>query len=58
MCVSVGNADSMPNEAVLNTLAGYVSPSFGYFDWGLPFFYGRNVYTSITTDGNGSYWAY
>jgi hypothetical protein len=58
VCFSVGNADSMPNDAVLNTLAGYVSPSFGYFDWGLPFFYGRNVYTSITTDGNGSYWAY
>ncbi len=58
VCFSVGNADSMPNDAVLNTLAGYVSPSFGYFDWGLPFFYGRNVYTSITADGNGLYWAY
>jgi len=55
----VGNADNMynanPNDAVFNTLAGY---TYGYFDWGLPFFYGRNVYTSITPDGNGSYWAY
>jgi hypothetical protein len=58
VCFSVGNADSMPSDDVLNTLAGYVSPSFRYFDWGLPFFYGRNVYTSITADGNGSYWAY
>ena len=56
---SVGNADNMfsanPNDAVFNTLAGYTS---GYFDWGLPFFYGRNIYTAITPDGNGSYWAY
>ncbi|MGA3207045.1 MAG: DUF3443 family protein [Syntrophales bacterium] len=56
---SVGNADNMysanPNDAVFNTLAGY---TYGYFDWGLPFFYGRNVYTLITPDGNGSYWAY
>jgi hypothetical protein len=41
--------------AVLNTLAGY---SIGSFDWGLPFFYGRNVYTSITTNGEGAYWAF
>jgi len=56
---SVGNADNMfsanPNDAVFNTLAGYTS---GYFNWGLPFFYGRNVYTAITPDGNGSYLAY
>jgi hypothetical protein len=35
-------------------------PSF--FDWGLPFFYGRNVYTAIETKstpgGTGPYWAY
>lgn len=29
-----------------------------FFDWGLPFFYGSNVYTSITPDGNGSYYAF
>jgi Protein of unknown function (DUF3443) len=33
-----------------------------YFDWGLPFFYGRNVYTAIekasTPGGTGPYWAY
>jgi Protein of unknown function (DUF3443) len=56
---SVDNADNMfndyPNDAVFNTLAGY---SNGYFAWGLPFFYGRNVYTSITSQGNGTYWAF
>lgn len=60
---SVGNADNMfsanPNDAVFNTLAGYTS---GYFDWGMPFFYGRNVYTAIdgakTPAGSGPYWAY
>jgi hypothetical protein len=59
VCFSVSNADSMfgtyPHDFVFNNLAGY---TVGYFDWGLPFFYGRNVYTSITPDGNGSYWAY
>ena len=56
---SVGNADDLfkeyPTYAVFNTLAGYTS---GYFDWGLPFFYGRNVYTSITPNGDGTYWAF
>ena len=59
VCFSVGNADSMfatyPDDFVFNNLAGSAT---GYFDWGLPFFYGRNVYTSVTPDGNGSYWAY
>jgi uncharacterized protein DUF3443 len=36
--------------------------SQNYFDWGLPFFYGRNVYTAIETKstpgGTGPYWAY
>jgi Protein of unknown function (DUF3443) len=32
------------NDAVINGLAG---PFTGYFDWGLPFFYGVNVYTAI-----------
>ena len=55
----VGNADNMfndyPNDAVFNTLAGYFN---GYFDWGLPFFYGRNVYTSVTPQGDETYWAF
>ncbi len=44
---------------VFSTLAG---PNPGTFDWGLPFFFGRNVYTAIesrsTPAGAGPYWAY
>jgi hypothetical protein len=34
----------------------------GTFDWGLPFFFGRNVYTAIngksTPAGQGPFWAF
>ena len=61
---SVGNADDLfndnPNATVFGTLAG--SNSLSGFDWGLPFFYGRNVFTAIqgrsTPGGSGPYWAY
>jgi hypothetical protein len=58
---AVLNADSIfaTNFTVLSGLAG---PNTGVFDWGLPFFYGRNVYTAIesqsTPAGLGPYWAY
>ena len=57
---TVGNADQMSgSDAVLPALAG---PNSAGFDWGLPFFYGRNVYTAIdgqsTPSGAGPYWAY
>jgi hypothetical protein len=59
---SVANADTLfsnSTSAVFNTLGG---PNSGMFDWGLPFFYGRNVYTAIesksTPGGVGPYWAY
>ena len=46
-------------DFVFATLAG---PNAGTFDWGLPFFFGRNVYTAIdarsTPAGSGPYWAY
>lgn len=46
-------------DAVFPTLGG---PNSGAFDWGLPFFYGRNVYVAIegksTPGGIGPYWAY
>ena len=45
---SVDNAQSLfnnnPSAAAFSTLAG---PMSGSFDWGLPFFYGRRVFTSI-----------
>lgn len=59
---TVANADSLfANRAnfVFSTLAG---PNSGTFDWGLPFFFGRNVYTAIesrsTPVGSGPFWAY
>jgi hypothetical protein len=61
---TVANADTLfnsnPNDTVLGQLAGPTTISG--FDWGLPFFYGRNVYTAIegrsTPGGTGPYWAY
>jgi Protein of unknown function (DUF3443) len=61
---SVANADSLFNDNttafVFVDLAG--PSSLNGFDWGLPFFFGRNVYTAIegttTPGGAGPYWAY
>lgn len=59
---TVGNADTLvanPATGVANGLAG---PNSGAFDWGLPFFYGRTVFTAIegqnTPGGAGPYVAY
>jgi hypothetical protein len=59
----IANAQTLftddPNDSAYSDLGGSAS---GNFDWGLPFFYGRNVYTSIagTTAPGGAtpYWAY
>jgi hypothetical protein len=61
---SVANADALFNDNatafVFEELAG--PNSLAGFDWGLPFFFGRNVYTAIegktTPGGTGPYWAY
>lgn len=59
---SVANADTLfSNQTafVFNSLGG---PNPGTFDWGLPFFFGRNVFNAIdgksTPAGAGPYWAY
>jgi hypothetical protein len=60
---SVANADSVlssnPGDTAFSQLAG---PNPGSFDWGLPFFFGRDVFTAIdgksTPNGSGPYWAY
>jgi hypothetical protein len=59
---SVDNADKLFSTSanfVFPTLAG---PNPGTFDWGLPFFFGRNVFTAIesrsTPKGAGPFWAY
>jgi hypothetical protein len=59
---TIGNADSEFSNTsafVFPTLGG---PNPGTFDWGLPFFFGRNVFTAIngksTPGGQGPYWAF
>ncbi len=50
--------NTFPNETTDNTQSSTLSS----FIWGLPFFYGRTVYTAIegkdTPAGPGPYWAY
>lgn len=59
---SIDNAETLftnAADAVFPTLGG---PFSGMFDWGLPFFYGRNVFVAIngrtTPGGTGPYWAF
>ncbi len=59
---SVANAESLfsnANDFVFNNLGG---PGSGGFDWGLPFFFGQNVFIGIqgksTPGGAGPFWAY
>ena len=55
------NSPSTNGDFVFGNLAGPISVS-GCFDWGLPFFYGRRVFTAIegmdTPTGPGPFWAY
>jgi hypothetical protein len=67
---NVGNATQLfsnANNVAFNELAGPNSPvngNCGSFDWGLSFFYGRNVFTAIEqqpvtgTSYMGPFWAY
>ncbi len=58
---SIANANDLFNtgNTALNDLGGVNS---GSFDWGLAFFFGRNVFTAInghnTGKGPGPFWAY
>jgi hypothetical protein len=58
---NIANADpQLTNpDALLPQIGG---PFAGYFDWGLPFFYGRTVFTAIesqsTPGGVGPYFGY
>lgn len=57
--VSASQLFSSGGNAVFPTLAG---PNPATFDWGLPFFFGRNVFVAIegrqTPVGAGPFWAY
>jgi len=57
---NAGNVDRVNNTfSVFGEATGSQS---GTFDWGLPFFFGRTVFTAIegaaTPGGTGPYWAY
>ena len=58
---TIENASNLfnTNNAAFSTLGG---PNSGAFDWGLAFFFGRNVFTAIdgmsTPGGTGPYFAY
>jgi Protein of unknown function (DUF3443) len=58
---SIANAEQLfsTENAAFNDLGG---PNHGAFDWGIPFFFGRQVFVAIdgqaTPAGPGPYWAY
>ena len=45
-----------------NAFSNLAGPVGNYFDWGLPFFYGRRVFTAlegrVTPAGKGPYYAF
>jgi hypothetical protein len=59
---TVGNADTLTGNLTIGLADGLAGPNSGAFDWGLPFFFGRHVFTAIenqnTPGGLGPYWAY
>lgn len=59
----IGNYDTLVNDSsnwVFNDIGG--TTQAGEFDWGLPFYFGRDVYQGIegrwSSLGTGPYWAY
>jgi Protein of unknown function (DUF3443) len=58
----VGNADTLVANFTIGVANGLAGPNSGTFDWGLPFFFGRKVFTAIegrtTPGGVGPYVAY
>jgi hypothetical protein len=58
----VENADTLFSSQGASVFPGLAGPNSGTFDWGLPFFFGRNVFTAIesasTPGGAGPYWAF
>jgi hypothetical protein len=56
----VENANALPANTAAAHLAGGLGA--GVFDWGLPFFFGRTVFTAFsgasTPAGPGPYWAF
>jgi len=59
---SVANADNLFNNTAAFAYNNLAGPNSNTFDFGLPFFFGRNVFTAIenqnTPAGPGPYFAY
>lgn len=59
---SIANADSLFSNSGDFIFVSLGGPNTGTFDWGLPFFFGRNVFTAIdahsTPGGAGPFWAF
>ena len=57
----IGNFDSLINSSN-SVFAEIGGNEVGYFDWGLPFYFGKNVYIGLegmeSSLGSGTYWAY
>jgi hypothetical protein len=58
----IADADPFLSNQLLSVFSGIGGPNTGSFDWGLPFFFGRPVFTAIesqsTPAGSGPYFAY
>jgi hypothetical protein len=58
---AIGNATSLFGSGN-NAFSNLAGPASNYFDWGLPFFFGRRVFTALeasaTPAGNGPYYAF
>jgi hypothetical protein len=59
---TISNADLRLNNLAFSVFGDIGGPDAGTIAWGLPFFYGRTVFTAIesqsTSAGQGPYWAY
>lgn len=59
---NVENADALFSKGGNSVFLSLGGPNPGTFDWGLPFFFGRSVFTAIdgrtTPAGTGPFWAY
>ena len=61
---TIENAQALAGTVRAASVGGSIgrNPRLRFFDWGMPFFYGRTVYLAIdaatTQHGTGPYWAY
>jgi hypothetical protein len=62
LAFGVANADVFFGSTLFSAFSMLSGPNSGSFDWGVPFFYGRNVFTAVESQGTpgglGPYWAY